>query len=62
LTDRENLEKNAKPFDEWLATRDLQFKARHSIPDVQSYGFDDFLAFIDARRSVIREKLRTISI
>lgn len=62
LTDKENLEKNANPFDEWLSTRDAHFKKRHSIPELPSYGFDDFLAFVDERRKGISEKLRIICI
>ena len=61
FTDKENLEKNAAAFDGWLQTRDAQFKARHSIPLLSDYGFDDFLEFIDRRRSDIREKLKSIS-
>lgn len=61
LTDKENLEKNATLFEDWLPTRDENFKKRHSIPKRGPYGFDDFLAFIDARRTLIKERLRVIT-
>jgi uncharacterized protein with ParB-like and HNH nuclease domain len=61
LTDKENLEKNAAPFDGWLVTRDAQFRTRHSIPSMLSYDFAHFLEFIDKRRGDITEKLRSIS-
>jgi len=37
LTDSENLEKKAKDFDSWIATRDQNFKSRHRIPVTISY-------------------------
>jgi uncharacterized protein with ParB-like and HNH nuclease domain len=61
LTDKENLEKNASPFDAWLSARDEHFKTRHSIPEMKSYDFDQFLGFIDKRRALIKEKLRSIA-
>lgn len=61
LTDKENLEKNAAAFDGWLKTRDVNFKNRHSIPELPNYGFDNFLEFIEKRRNHIREKLKSIS-
>jgi uncharacterized protein with ParB-like and HNH nuclease domain len=61
LTDKENLAKNAAPFDGWLQTRDDHFKARHSIPAMSTYDFDHFLGFVEKRRAAIREKLKSIS-
>lgn len=61
LTDKENLEKNSTPFDEWISTRDKNFKERHSIPNLNKYGFDDFLEFVRLRRETISEKLKIIS-
>jgi len=66
LTDKENLEKNATPFSDWLPTRDPHFKNRHSIPELSivklpTYGFDDFLAFINARRGLIKDKLHVMT-
>ncbi|MDB6008600.1 MAG: hypothetical protein JWL65_850 [Gammaproteobacteria bacterium] len=61
LTDKENLEKNAQAFDDWLVTRETLFKKRHSIPELSDYGFDHFLEFIDRRRTHIKERLKSIS-
>jgi hypothetical protein len=61
LTDSENLEKNANPFDGWLPTRDANFKLRHSIPTLEDYKLDNFMAFIQKRRGIIEIKLKAIS-
>lgn len=61
LTDNENREKHAIPFEQWFPTRDGNFKSRHLIPSVGTYNFDNFLEFIEKKRSVIREKLKVIS-
>ena len=61
LTDTENLEKNATPFDQWLPTRDANFKQRHLIPKLDSYLFDNFLNFANKRREDISNSLRAIS-
>lgn len=61
LTDKENLEKNAAPFDVWLLTRDDHFKVRHSIPAMSTYDFGQFREFVEKRRAAIREKLKSIS-
>lgn len=61
LTDSENLEKNATPFDDWFPTRDANFRTRHSIPAMFSYDFDHFIEFIEKRRPDITAKLRKIS-
>ncbi|MFZ1574143.1 MAG: DUF262 domain-containing protein [Chromatiaceae bacterium] len=53
LTDSENLSKSAKPFDDWIKTRDATFRARHLIPDVTAYGFDTFEEFYEKRRNNI---------
>jgi hypothetical protein len=55
LTDSENLTKSAKPFDEWLGTRDADFKERHSVPELQSYSLDSFADFVSKRRSRLIE-------
>ena len=59
LTDTENLSKNATPFDQWIATRDPGFKTRHLIPDIQAYSMDCFEEFINARRILIANQLKT---
>jgi hypothetical protein len=61
LTASENIAKNASPFDEWLPTRDSNFKERHLIPSVSSYSLDNFLEFVDSRKLVIKDKLKRIS-
>ena len=61
LTDSENLEKNATPFDDWFRTRDDNFRTRHTIPMMTSYDFDHFIEFIESRRSDITTKLRKVS-
>lgn len=60
LTESENLTKNATPFDEWIATRDSAFRKRHLIPDMDTYGFDSFLEFNEARKRMIVEALKGI--
>jgi hypothetical protein len=62
LIDSENRDKSAKPFDDWFASRDANFRLRHSIPTVNSYSFEKFEEFIQSRKNVITEKLRAITI
>lgn len=61
LTDSENLEKNSTPFDKWIESRDSLFKDRHSIPEIDDYSFDNFLEFIDARKLIYIDKLKSLS-
>ncbi len=60
LFDTENMSKNATPFEEWLPTRDADFRTRHLIPDVPTYGFDGFLEFTEARTQLITEALKKL--
>lgn len=60
LTKKENLAKNAEPFDTWITTRDAAFKKRHSIPELPSYAFDAFDDFYDARRALIVAALKSL--
>ena len=60
LTDSENLSKNATPFDEWLPTRDEEFRKRHLIPELDNYGFDALLPFAEARTETIKGVLRDL--
>lgn len=53
LDDSENKSKNASPFDQWIHSRDDNFKNRHHIPQLTDYGFDNFLKFIDARKTLL---------
>jgi hypothetical protein len=60
LTDTENISKNATPFDKWISTRDQGFKNRHLIPQLKSYDLDDFENFIEARRKLIVQQLKSL--
>lgn len=57
LSDSENNDKRAKPFDQWVTERDDNFKSRHHIPQMESYSMDDFEDFIEARRQLLRDCL-----
>ena len=60
LTESENLSKNATPFEDWIQTRDADFHKRHLIPDLDSYGFDFFDEFSNARRKLIVRALKEL--
>ncbi|MBF0240388.1 MAG: DUF1524 domain-containing protein, partial [SAR324 cluster bacterium] len=60
LADSENREKNATDFDLWISTRESNFKNRHSIPLLSSYGFDNFIDFINERKKLLKTKLKAI--
>lgn len=60
LTDSENNEKKAKDFSKWINTRDSNFKLRHSIPELSSYDFDNFIEFINERKKIIEGKLKSL--
>jgi len=62
LTPSENQEKSAQDFDSWISTRDQNFKTRHLIPDMNSYSYDKFLDFIEKRKALFEEKLRSVSL
>ena len=54
-----NIEKNNKPFKEWLAekpNRDLYLEQHHINLD-QSLEFEDFMDFISARRNTLKKLL-----
>lgn len=59
LMDKENNEKRAKSFEEWLVTRDESFRRIHLIPEdyaLLKFGrFDDFIA---AREALIIKKIK----
>ena len=62
LTDSENRIKSAEPFETWFAARDKNFKDRHLIPTVKtSYGFDNFLEFVDERKKLLSDSLKAFS-
>lgn len=60
LTDTENLSKNATPFEDWLKTRDEDFRKRHHIPVLQSYSMDAYEDFISARKAAIAPILKNL--
>jgi len=60
LTDSENLEKNSTPFDDWIKTRDKNFKTRHSIPEMESYNLDYFQDFIGQRKKKLTKVFEKI--
>jgi 5-methylcytosine-specific restriction endonuclease McrA len=58
LLSRENLEKNNKPFDEWVATRDPEFLKKHLIPaDKSIWKIEQLPAFVEEREKLMREYL-----
>jgi uncharacterized protein with ParB-like and HNH nuclease domain len=57
----ENAEKQDKPFEEWIATRDSGFKKRHLIPDDPNlWKLDRFEDFIAAREVLITKRLKKL--
>lgn len=58
LEDSENKSKNATPFDEWIKSRDANFKTRHLIPEMNDYGYDHFIEFIEARKKLIKAAIK----
>lgn len=61
LTESENNDKRAKPFEQWVAERDDNFKKRHLIPQMDSYSMGDFELFIKERRSLLSTALKGFS-
>ena len=61
LLPAENQEKADTIFEEWLPTREPNFRARHLIPqDHTLWRFDQFEGFVEVREELIRQRLRTI--
>jgi hypothetical protein len=61
LMPAENLEKSAKDFPTWLATRDSEFKKRHLIPDDPALlAFGKFEEFVEAREKLISVRLDSL--
>ena len=58
LLPHENEAKSAKDFGEWLRTRGVGFRDEHLIPDDDELlDFRRFEEFVEARESLIRERL-----
>lgn len=60
LTASENQSKNATPFDDWIQTRDADFRNRHLIPSLDNYGFDFFEEFSSTRGNLIVKTLKKL--
>jgi hypothetical protein len=61
LMDKENNEKRAKSFDQWIHTRDNSFRKIHLIPkEDELLEFKHFDKFIEAREALIIEKLKKV--
>jgi hypothetical protein len=60
LTDSENLSKNAKPFEQWIQTRDPAFRKRHLIPKMPTYDLDSFEEFSKRRRDLLVAALKAL--
>ncbi len=60
LTSSENQSKNSTPFENWISTRDINFKKRHSIPEINDYSFNNFMDFIEKRKKIFISKLKEI--
>ena len=62
LDDSENKSKNAKPFAIWLKDRDSNFKDRHHIPEMDDYGLDHFLEFIQKRKALLIKQIKKFNL
>ena len=61
LLAHENQEKQDRPFDKWITTRDRGFKDRHLIPDDPAlWTLDRFDDFIKAREKLIATRLKQL--
>jgi hypothetical protein len=61
LLGRENLEKSAKPFDEWIASRDPAFLQRHAIPrDRSLWRVEALPEFVAAREELMHAQMRAL--
>lgn len=56
LTESENKSKNASDFNDWIKTRDANFKTRHMIPN-SGLEFNEFLDFVMARKVLLTKRL-----
>ncbi|MEW5844324.1 MAG: DUF262 domain-containing protein [Bacteroidota bacterium] len=60
LSDTENLSKNSTPFDNWILTRDNEFKETHKIPLLEDYSMDNFEKFIFERKEIIKKFFKAL--
>lgn len=61
LNETDNKSKNAQPFDQWIVSRDCNFKTRHCIPEMDDYSFDNFLNFIEERKKLLIKRIKNFS-
>ena len=61
LDGEENNIKRAEPFEEWVVTRDDNFKSRHLIPQMDDYSLNNFEEFIEKRSKLLKEAIRKIN-
>mgnify|MGYP002868636396 FL=1 len=61
LSESENNDKRAKPFEQWVSERDDNFKERHLIPQLDSYAMDNFEQFVAARKALLYQALKGFS-
>ena len=62
LLGRENLEKNAAPFIQWIQTRDNEFLNLHLVPNEPDLWDPESLPqFVEAREQLIRQRLRRLN-
>ena len=54
------MSKNATPFEQWIQTRDPEFKKRHLIPDIPNYSLDLFEEFLNERKALILKELKNL--
>jgi len=61
LLSDENPKKTNMPFEEWITTRDTNFKRRHLIPDNPDlYKFENFDKFVIEREKLIKHRLEQL--
>jgi hypothetical protein len=61
LLPHENQAKSDRDFQEWLKSRDQDYRRRHLIPDDPAlYDFNKFEEFVQAREELIRLRLRSL--
>ncbi len=63
LTESENRSRGDTPFDEWLEKHNKDvYKDLHHIPEMDDYGFDNFLEFVNEREKLLTDKLKSFSL
>jgi Protein of unknown function DUF262/Protein of unknown function (DUF1524) len=61
LTDQENRQKLAQPFEKWVRTRNASFRRKHLIPKARSlYSLKQFEKFLQRRERLIRSRLKDV--